>query len=96
MASHNKISKALKVRKEMYFAVVLAPLRGELCLFVIPGACDFVVWCFISSSAKNTTKEHEHKTNPHEGRAGRDESSILMPDSRLRREGLGVCCNLSL
>jgi|GEM_PF-3792302 len=37
-----------------------------LCLFVIPGSCDFSGLVLVDSSAKHTMKNQEHKTNRYE------------------------------
>jgi len=43
---------------------------------------------FVNSSAKQTTKKHEHKTNTHEGRTA-DESVMLLPlDSQLLKRNI--------
>ena len=55
------------------------------CLFVIPGSCDFVVFVLVDLFAKQTTKKHEHKTNPHEGRNS-GESGMLLPFQRFSFE----------
>jgi len=44
---------------------------------VIPGSCDFVVFVLVDLFAKQTTKKHGHKTNPHERRKS-DESKALI------------------
>ena len=43
-------------------------LSEAITCFAIPGSCGFVVWFSSGSFAKLTTKNHEHKTDPHEGR----------------------------
>ena len=44
----------------------LPPSCKVLVLFVTPASCGFVVWFLLIQLQSHTTKEHEHKTNPHE------------------------------
>jgi hypothetical protein len=47
-------------------------------MFRNPGSCGFVVWFSPGSSAKHTTKKHEHKTPPHEG----TQVDLTLPEER--------------